>query len=304
MKILLLFSGGLDSILSFYILKENGFNVKPVQFFTPFLNIKDKDEYITYYKNNFNITVNLIDIWKDYRRILTKPKHGYGKNLNPCLDCKLLFYEKAKLLMEKEGFEYMATGEVIGQRPFSQQQNSITFLEKLSGLKGKIIRPLSCKKSLQIPDKIFYNITGRGRKKQFELAKQYNVDVKKVTPAGGCLLTDPNFSKKCRIVLENFSFESNYLKEEYFEIIKFGRLFKVNDSILIVGKDETDNNILLSFKKKLSDEAIFLISENHPAPVAVIINSKSETNEVGEYLKIIKNFVKEKYRETLLMKEC
>ena len=204
LNILLLFSGGLDSILSYYILKENGFNVKSIQFFTPFLNIKNRDCYIEYYKKKFNISVELVDVWLDYRKILVNPKHGYGKNLNPCLDCKLLFYKKAKFLMEKEKFDCIATGEVVGQRPFSQQQNTLTFLEKHSGLTGKIVRPLSYKKSLQIPDKMFYNITGRGRKKQFEIAKQYNIDIKEVTPAGGCLLTDPNFSKKCRMILETF----------------------------------------------------------------------------------------------------
>lgn len=300
MKILLLFSGGLDSILCYRILKENNFSVKAIQFFTPFLGIKDTEEYIGYYQKKFNIKVDLIDVWEEFKYILANPSQGYGKNLNPCLDCKLLFYKKAKFIMEEEGFDCIATGEVIGQRPFSQQRNSLTFLEKHSGLEGKILRPLSYDKSLKIPEKTFYNITGRGRKKQFELAERFNI-AENITPAGGCLLTDPNFSKKCRIVLEFFDNNPENLKKEYFEIIKYGRLKKIGNHLMIIGKDEKDNAKLLFYKEYIEENSIYLISANCPSPVVVILKNRNSKNiKINLFLPTIKKFIKPCYRDIVI----
>jgi tRNA-specific 2-thiouridylase len=224
LNILLLFSGGLDSILSYYILKENRFYVDVVQFYTPFLGIKNERDYQNYYLEKFNISIELIDIFEDYKYILTNPAHGYGKNLNPCLDCKLLFYKKAKEIFEMKVYNYIATGEVVGQRPFSQMSNSLNFLENQVQLKGKILRPLSYQKSARIEGKNFFELSGRGRKPQIKLAKSFGINVKEVTPAGGCLLTDPLFAEKCRKIINFFNKEPEKLKREFFEIIKFGRI--------------------------------------------------------------------------------
>ncbi len=301
MKILLLFSGGLDSILAHKILLENNFKIKTVQFFTPFLGIKDIDNYKNYFAEKFNINIHIIDIWDEYKFIITNPVHGFGKNLNPCLDCKLLFYKKAASIMRHQGFYCIATGEVVGQRPFSQQQNTLAFLEKNSGLTGKILRPLSYGSSLKIQGKSFYNITGRGRKKQFELAKLFNI-TENITPAGGCLLTDPNFSKKCRIILDFFENSAENLEKEFFEIIKYGRVVTFDNSVIIIGKDEKDNEKLLKYKKFIDQKSVYLISENYPAPVSVILKKEPFELKLTEIEQIIKKYVKPSYRDVVKFK--
>jgi tRNA U34 2-thiouridine synthase MnmA/TrmU len=170
LKVLLLFSGGLDSILAYKILENEGYKIKSIQFYTPFQHISDKKEYVANFYENYNISLELIDIWDEYEKILLSPEYGFGKNLNPCIDCKLLFYRKAGEIMEKFSYDFLATGEVVGQRPFSQRSDAINFLEKKSGLKGKVLRPLSSGLSANVKEKNFYNIKGRGRKQQLEIA--------------------------------------------------------------------------------------------------------------------------------------
>jgi hypothetical protein len=293
MKILLLFSGGLDSILCYKILEEKGFDFIAIQFYTPFLHINNKNKYLEFYKKNYNIDIHLIDIWNEYKKILINPVQGFGKNLNPCLDCKLLFYKKAKKIMELKGFEFIATGEVIGQRPFSQKKDTINFLEKNAGLKGKILRPLSYFHSAKIDNEIFFEIKGRGRKKQLELAEEFKINPIP-TPSGGCLLTEPTYCDKLKTLYNFLENNMENFHEIYFELIKYGRVFEIEDNLIIIGRNHSDSD---NFEKLFKNNNKFklVVSKNLPAPVSALISNQNKLNK--KVFEKIKEFVKKDYKE-------
>ncbi len=297
MKILLLFSGGLDSILSYKLLKSKGFFVKAVQFYTPFLQIIDKNFYIKNIKELYSIDLKMISIWDDYREIILKPKYGFGKNMNPCLDCKLLFYKKGREIMENENFDILATGEVGGQRPFSQKVDNLNFLERESGLRGRVLRPLCYKYSTQIPDQDFLDIMGRGRSKQIQLAKELNVD-NFPEPGGGCLLAESSFCGKIKILIDFFDHDPSKLEEIYFEMLKFGRVFESQNYILIIGRDKLDGDSLMKTHYSKPPNCRLIFSRSHSAPVSAVIFK----NMVEDYQSIfdkIKKFVKSDYRHKI-----
>lgn len=300
-KILLLFSGGLDSVLCYHILLNKGFKVKTVQFYTPFLHIKSVKDYIEDIYNKYKIPLEMIDIWNEYKEVLLKPEHGYGGNLNPCIDCKLLFYKKAGEIMEKEGFDFIATGEIAGQRPFSQRSDALHLLEKKSGLKGKILRPLSYDLSCKIDDEEFYNIKGRGRKTQVKLANEFCIkDIP--TPAGGCLLTEPTYCAKVEQVFDFFKKQSDLLEKDYFEIIKYGRVILLNENILlIIGRNKEDGDKLEKFKKVKN--GYLIVSKNLPGPVSLmVVKDKKDINKEKIFEKI-KEFVKKGYKDSIEFEE-
>jgi len=298
MKVLLLFSGGLDSLLSYFILKEADFEVKPVQFYMPFLSIKDKEKYLKRIKENYSIELTLIDISKEYIKILLNPEYGYGKNLNPCVDCKILFLKKAKEILENEGFDIIATGEVPGQRPFSQQKSFMNLIEKKAGVRGLILRPLaitSSKLNMEIDKSKFYDISGRNRKTQLELAKKYNI-TPVPSPSGGCLLTDPQFCEKIKKLLKIYS--ENELLPEHFEILKFGRVIEFNKSLIIVGRNKFENKNLQKLAEKIPNTKLIYFN-NIPSPAVAIVNY-TESLEIKEFLlKILLKYSKKRYHSQL-----
>jgi len=300
-KVLLLYSGGLDSILSYKILKKNNFVVEPIQFYTPFLHIKDKDSYIENQKKYYDVDLKLIDVSKDYLDILINPQYGYGKNLNPCLDCKLYFYKKAKQIMEKEGFDFLATGEVVGQRPFSQKENTLNFLENKSGLKGRIIRPLSFKKERIVSNHFFekvnfYKISGRDRGLQLKLAKEFSIEPIP-TPSGGCLLTEPSYVNKVINLIKFFDRED--IDFIFFEFLKFGRVFFEDNYVLIIGRNKIENNKLINIFNKAKSSKICLVKiDDAPAPDSIVI-FKENFKENKKVIDKIKNFIKPHYHDKL-----
>jgi len=204
MKALALLSGGLDSSLAVEIISNLGIEVVAVNFVTPFClcdgkrGCRKKSVLIS---KRLNIDLKIFNIAEDFLEVLKKPRYGYGKNLNPCIDCRILMLRKAKEIMNELGASFIITGEVLGQRPMSQNRKAMEIIEKASGLEGLIVRPL-CAKLLpaSIPEREGWinrddllNITGRSRKKQFELVRKFNIS-DHACPAGGCLLTDPGFS--------------------------------------------------------------------------------------------------------------
>ena len=197
-------SGGLDSILSALVLKDQGIDVFWISFMTPFFS---SDAAIRAAKA-LNIPLKVNDITEAYIPLLNSPKAGFGKNMNPCMDCHALMFAIAGKEMEKQKADFLFSGEVVGQRPKSQTKNSLRYVEKNSGFEGLILRPLSAKLlSETIPEKRgwvdrdkLFNITGRSRKVQMEMAEKYGVK-EYSSPAGGCLLTDSTFSGRLKDVL-------------------------------------------------------------------------------------------------------
>lgn len=248
-KAVALFSGGLDSILAVKLIQEQGIEVKGVNFKTPFFGL---DEALIATKG-LDMDLEIIDITKEILGILENPIHGFGKNMNPCIDCHALMFKKAGEYMIKIGASFILSGEVLGERPMSQNRNSLSLIERESGLEGRILRPLS---ALLLPETIpekeglvnknkLLNISGRSRKRQMELANKMDLN-HYPSPAGGCKLTEPGFSKRLRDLFN----QEKYSLEEI-DLLKLGRHFRLNRDIkLVVGRNKEENERLKDFFQK------------------------------------------------------
>jgi tRNA U34 2-thiouridine synthase MnmA/TrmU len=274
-RALVLFSGGLDSILACKILKEQKIDVVPVffksYFFGPEIAQKSAKE------NGLNLRIE--DISKEHLEIVKKPKFGWGASMNPCLDCHILMLKKAKEIMKKENFDFVATGEVLGERPFSQTRNALLIVERESSLKGYLLRPLSAKLlEPTIPEKNglvkrerLFDIEGRSRKRQMELAKKFKIKWYP-QPSGGCILTDLEFGKKLRELLEKYpEFDGNDV-----ETLKLGRHFWEGNVKIIIGRNHEENLKLEKIKRK----GDFIIKmKNYPGPTALIRSYQGKVSD-------------------------
>jgi tRNA U34 2-thiouridine synthase MnmA/TrmU len=265
-KAVALFSGGLDSILAVKLIQEQGIEVKGVNFKTPFFGL---DQALTAIKD-LDMDLEIIDITGELLEILKNPLHGFGKNMNPCIDCHTLMFKKAGEYMTKIGASFILSGEVLGERPMSQNRNSLSLIERESGLEGRILRPLS---ALLLPETIpekeglvnknkLLNISGRSRKRQMELAAKMNLK-DYPSPAGGCKLTEPDFSKKLRDLFN----QEKYSLEEI-ELLKLGRHFRLNRDIkLVVGRNKEENEQLKDF---FQEGDFLFIAKNLKSPISLL----------------------------------
>jgi len=265
-KALVLLSGGLDSILAVKILEAQGVKIKGLGFKSYFFNEKLAKKAA----KELNIPIKIIDLSKEHLNLVKKPKYGYGKGMNPCIDCHILMLKKAKNIMLKEKFDLVATGEVLGERPMSQNLKSLKLIEKKSGLKGYLLRPLSAKlleptipeKKGLIERKKLLDISGRSRKRQLKLAKKFKIK-SYPSPAGGCLLTDLEFSKKLKDLFEKYP----RCQGNDIELLKLGRHFWQDKVKIIVGRNEEENKKI----RKLAKRADVLIEmENYPGPLTFV----------------------------------
>lgn len=253
MKAIVLFSGGLDSSLAIKIMQEQGIDIIALNFLTPFCLCNRKKgcgHYAKKVAQEFGIEFKLIYLGEEYLEIIKNPKYGYGKNLNPCIDCRIMILRKAKEFMKEIGADFIVTGEVLGQRPKSQHRKALMIIEKEAGLEGLILRPLSAKLlPATIPEKMGWvrrekllALQGRTRKPQIRLANYFGLK-DYLCAAGGCLLTDPSFSKRMRDLIEH-----DELNLHNVELLKIGRHFRISTSYkLIVGRNEEENRMLLRY---------------------------------------------------------
>ncbi|MEA1898464.1 MAG: tRNA 4-thiouridine(8) synthase ThiI [Bacteroidota bacterium] len=226
-KCLLLFSGGLDSILAAKILMEQKIQVQGITFKSYFFNAEQAKKAA----KKIKLPLKIIDFSKEHFEMVKNPKYGYGKAINPCIDCHLLMLKTAKKILTKEKYDFIATGEVLGERPMSQNKSAMELLEKQSGLTGSLLRPLSAKlleqtipeKSGLINRKKLLDISGRQRIKQLALVKKYKIK-EYPTPSGGCLLCDLEFSKR----LKNLWQICPNCAGNDIELLKYGRHFWYN----------------------------------------------------------------------------
>ena len=245
-KAVALLSGGLDSTLAVRLMLEQGVDVEALHFLTIFCTCSTRGCALEARKvsEKFAVPLKVVDITQPFMEVVKNPKHGYGKNLNPCIDCRLLMLRLAKEYMEEVRASFIVTGEVLGQRPMSQRRDALKMIERDSGLVGLILRPLSAK-FLQptIPEKEGWvdrekllGFSGRSRKPQMALAEA--LELKDYPcPAGGCLLTDPGFSKRMRDLLEHGDFSINDCL-----LLKLARHFRLDKATkVIVGRDEEEN---------------------------------------------------------------
>lgn len=251
-KAIALLSGGLDSTLAVKVLLEQGIAVEALNFTSPFCtctgkNAGCKSEAVRV-AEEFNIPIKVMNKGLDYLELVRKPRHGYGKGLNPCIDCRIFLLKKAKEYMQEVGADFVITGEVLGQRPMSQRRDTLRVIERESGLEGLLLRPLSAKHfQPTIPEsegwvdrEKLLAMQGRSRREQFELAEE--LDVKNYPcPAGGCLLTELSFVGKVRDVFEH----CDDLNLRDFRLLKLGRHFRIGERTkVIVGRNDAENNLL------------------------------------------------------------
>ncbi len=280
-KAVALLSGGLDSTLAVLVLLRQGIEITAVTFLTHFgCDISDSSSCS---KNpfpaaeKFGFTVKLCHLADKFIEIVKSPKHGHGKNMNPCIDCRILMLREAKELMGMIGADFVVTGEVLGQRPMSQRRDTLNIIDREAGLKGYVLRPLSARLMAEtFPEKeglvkreLLYGFNGRSRKPQMALAKELGL-TDYPAPAGGCLLTEPNFSFRLKELLGCTPDPSlNDLN-----LLRVGRHFRLSPFCkAIVGRDERENDII----EACADRESFLMSvEGAGSPVVLLTGPDSE----------------------------
>lgn len=248
-KAIALLSGGLDSTLAVLTMQRQGIDITAVTFLTHFgCDISDSSSCS---KNpfpaaeKFGFEVKLCHLADKFIDIVKNPKYGHGKNMNPCVDCRILMLREAKELMHMVGAEFIITGEVLGQRPMSQRRDSFPVIDREAGLAGYVLRPLSAKlMNLTIPEKtglvnrdMLHGFAGRSRRPQMALARELDLSDYPM-PAGGCLLTEPNYSYRLKELLNHNPDPS--LNDLH--LLRVGRHFRPSTSCkIIVGRNEAEN---------------------------------------------------------------
>jgi len=284
-KAVALISGGLDSLLAAKVMLEQGIHVEGINFFTGFCveghthairkrdKAKPKRNNALWSAEQLGIKLHIIDIVEEYKDVLLNPKHGYGANMNPCLDCKIFMVHKALEWAEKNGFDFIITGEVIGQRPMSQRKDTMPVVARESGADDRLLRPL-CAKNLPptLPEREgwverekLYDFSGRNRKPQMALAKEFGFE-DYASPAGGCcFLTDEAYSRK---LVDLWQGRGNRKYEmDDIMLLKVGRHIRPAPHYkLIVSREEGENNFLSGYRKQF----IHLVATSHPGPLVLI----------------------------------
>ncbi|WP_298270601.1 hypothetical protein [Geobacter sp.] len=251
-KALALLSGGLDSTLAVKVMLEQGIEVEALNFTSPFCTCTAKSagckSEAVRVAEEFGIPIKVMNKGADYLEVVRRPKHGYGKAMNPCVDCRIFLLRKAKEYMAESGADFVITGEVLGQRPMSQRRDTLRVIERESGLEGLLLRPLSARhfeptiaeREGWVDREKLLAIQGRSRKEQMQLAEE--LDVKNYPcPAGGCLLTEVSFVSKVRDVFGH----SDQLNLRDFRLLKTGRHFRVGPRTkVLIGRNEAENELL------------------------------------------------------------
>lgn len=284
---LLLMSGGLDSILAAKLLLEQGVEVTAVCFYSSFFGC----ELARKAAKQIEIALKEVDISKDIIEVLKSPKHGYGSAINPCIDCHALMLKKAGEIMRKGKFDFVATGEVLGERPMSQNKRALKIVEKEAGLEGYLLRPLSAKLleptmpeiNRQVTRDDLMDISGRNRKPQTELAEKFGIR-EYPTPGGGCMLTQTGFAKRLRELMEN---KSDF-KPKDAELIKIGRHFWIDGMQIILGRNKEENEAMA---KAAGEKNILIEPENFVGPAALIRGEKMTEERMVEVLEKTKELM-------------
>jgi tRNA U34 2-thiouridine synthase MnmA/TrmU len=265
-RAVVLYSGGLDSSLALEIVKGWGVKVNPLHIAHKLL----PPQQIPVVPD-----LKIVDVTEEIAQIVQKPEYGYGKNLNPCIDCRILMLRKAKEYMAEAKADFVVTGEVLDQRPMSQRLDTLMLIEKRAGLEGMVVRPLSGallpptipEKNGLIDHKSMLKIKGRSRRLSLEIAKVRNITAY-LSPSGGCLLTDPGF---CRRLADILRFQEKISAIDI-ELLKIGRHFRfAPDAKLIVGRNEDENKRIEELAVDLN---IFFYVPDTGSPNAILLGDK------------------------------
>ncbi len=281
---LALFSGGLDSILACRVVAAQGIRVVAIKFVSPFFDyhiLSDPEGYKREVKKKYQIDVRVEDITLPYLQLLQNPAHGFGKNFNPCIDCKIFMLGRAKLMMAEVGASFLLTGEVLGQRPMSQRRDTLNVIERDSGNRTILLRPLSAKllketeaeRTGLIDRDRLLDFSGRGRSRQIALAQEFGI-TDFPSPAGGCKLADPILSHRvARLYAGEFGIEPGEIGRVDILLLLVGRQFRLpGGGWLILGRDEKDNTRLEELVEK---DDMLLWMETRPGPTAILRRAAS-----------------------------
>jgi tRNA U34 2-thiouridine synthase MnmA/TrmU len=261
-------SGGLDSILAAFVLRRQGIDVDWIAFETPFFSAAKARRAAARY----GIGLMVRDITGAYMQMLNKPQCGYGKHMNPCLDCHALMFRLAGSVMKENGYDFMFSGEVLGQRPMSQTGPSLRYVEKHSAFEGFILRPLSARllpPTLpeirgQVDRSLLLDLSGRSRKRQIAMARQFGVD-DYPAPAGGCLLTDKGYSLR----LKDFLAHRPDGPARELHLLRYGRHLRLSAAVkLIVGRTQQDNEHIQDLGDPSQD--LILTVQGYAGPTGLI----------------------------------
>ncbi len=274
-RALVLLSGGLDSILAAKLLLEQGIDVVGISFESPFFNAAKAQAGAL----ELGIELRIVDIGDAVLEIIETPKYGFGKNMNPCIDCHALMVRKAAGLMKELDASFVATGEVVGQRPKSQMRYGLDAVERESNLKGYLLRPLSAKllrptvpeEKGWVDRQRLLGLHGRTRKPQMELAERFGIKTYE-SPAGGCLLTDENYARAMRDLRGHGGLRIDDVK-----LLSVGRQFRISERAkLSVGRNHSENERLLALQ---TPGAVYLRTIECKGPVGVMTGSPTAEDD-------------------------
>lgn len=284
-RALVLFSGGLDSMLAAKILQKQGINITLVCFTSYFFSSEQAKRSAAQLK----MPLRVIDISDEQLTIVKNPSYGRGSAFNPCIDCHILMLKCAKKIMTAENFDLVATGEVLGQRPMSQNKESLKLIEKESGLTKKLLRPLSARlleetdaeREGLVKRAELGAIAGRSRQPQINLAKQFGI-ASIPQPAGGCILTDKNYAQALARLFEiNPAANGDDIK-----LLSAGRIFYDGKILIIVARNQAESEVLPSLRKSGD---IIAIPENFSGPTVLIRNFNG--NNMAMINKLAKEYI-------------
>ncbi len=284
-KAVALISGGLDSLLAARVVMDQGIHVEGINFFTGFCveghthairqqrRERPKRNDALWVAGQLGIRLHIIDIIDEYKQVVINPKHGYGANLNPCLDCKVFMVGKAHEWMTGHGFDFIITGEVIGQRPMSQRRDTMRVVARDSGVDDRLVRPLCARNLLPtLPEREgwlvreeLHAFNGRSRKPQMQLAAHYGF-TDYAQPAGGCcFLTDRQYSRKLADLWRTRGVREYDLDD--IMLLKVGRHLRPRPGFkLIVGREEGENRYLEGYRKRF----VHMVPVSHMGPLVLL----------------------------------
>ena len=279
-KAILLLSGGLDSTLAGKLLMEMGVEVEAINFVSPFCQCTPTSLGCSAARRaaeQLDIPVHVFSCGSDYLDVVKHPRFGRGSGVNPCLDCRIHMFSRARAFMEERGADFVATGEVLGERPMSQRRQAIELIEREAGLEGLIVRPLSggllpasnAEREGLVRHTELMAISGRSRKPQFALARQLGIK-DYLCPAGGCLLTDPEFAARFRDLLEH---EPEFGVEDA-RLLRHGRHFRLpGGTKVVVGRHEEEND---SIERAQREGDVALVPVGVTGPTVLCRGPRSE----------------------------
>ena len=280
-KAIALMSGGLDSTLAAKVVRDQGVEVIGLHLLSPFGCREDVEKSA----NAAGVPLHFKEKGEAYLDLVQNPRYGYGKNMNPCIDCRIFMFQLADVVRQDERADFIVTGEVLGQRPMSQQRNSMELIDRQSPVDRLVLRPLSAhclaptipEENRWIDREKLFQISGRSRKEQMALAEQFGIKDYS-SPGGGCLLTESAFSARLRDFFDHKTHQSSEDRLAQSELLGLGRHFRISDQAkVIVGRDEKENEKMNRLWSKA--RGTHFTPDNFDGPSAILIGKHGSTEQ-------------------------